>query len=293
MYKRILVPLDGSKLAEGALPYAEGVATRLHSEVILLTVCAPGDCFELPLKAYLEKRAGELSSLGIKTSPVVVQGNAANEILNFAEKNDINLIIISAHGHTGPSIWPLGSIANKILQKSRIPLLLIRSRELETVLSEKELLKILVPLDGSQFADGVIPYVEGLAEEMGSEVILITVNEPLQIPDVVRHTAGFDEKKYENELTARSERDVKGYLSKKESALRNKGVKVSSTSILGMPAQTILQYAEDNSVSLIALSTHGFSGITKWAYGSVASKIIQSSSKPVLLVRQPLPSSNT
>ena len=293
MYKRILVPLDGSKLAEGALPYAEGVATRLHSEVILLTVCAPGDCFELPLKAYLEKRAGELSSLGIKTSPVVVQGNAANEILNFAEKNDINLIIISAHGHTGPSIWPLGSIANKILQKSRIPLLLIRSRELETVLREKELLKILVPLDGSQFADGVIPYVEGLAEEMGSEVILITVNEPLQIPDVVRHTAGFDEKKYENELTARSERDVKGYLSKKESALRNKGVKVSSTSILGMPAQTILQYAEDNSVSLIALSTHGFSGITKWAYGSVASKIIQSSSKPVLLVRQPLPSSNT
>jgi len=293
MYKRILVPLDGSKLAEGALPYAEGVATRLHSEVILLTVCAPGDCFELPLKAYLEKRAGELSSLGIKTSPVVVQGNAANEILNFAEKNDINLIIISTHGHTGPSIWPLGSIANKILQKSRIPLLLIRSRELETVLSEKELLKILVPLDGSQFADGVIPYVEGLAEEMDSEVILITVNEPMQIPDVVRHTAGFDEKKYENELTARSERDVKGYLSKKESVLRDKGVKVSSTSILGMPAQTILQYAEDNSVSLIALSTHGFSGITKWAYGSVASKIIQSSSKPVLLVRQPLPSSNT
>ena len=293
MYKRILVPLDGSKLAEGALPYAEGVATRLHSEVILLTVCAPGDCFDLPLKAYLEKRAGELSSLGIKTSPVVVQGNAANEILDFAEKNDINLIISSTHGHTGPSIWPLGSIANKILQKSRIPLLLIRSRELETVLREKELLKILVPLDGSQFADGVIPYVEGLAEGMDSEVILITVNEPLQIPDVVRHTAGFDEKKYENELTAKTERDVKGYLSKKESALRNKGVQVSSTSLLGMPAQTILQYAEDNSISLIALSTHGFSGITKWAYGSVASKIIQSSSKPVLLVRQPLPSSNT
>ena len=293
MYRRILVPLDGSKLAEGALPYVEGVATRLHSEVILLTVCAPGDCFELPLKAYLEKRAGELSSLGIKTSPVVVQGNAANEILNFTEKNDINLIINSTHGHTGPSIWPLGSIANKILQKSRIPLLLIRSRELETVLREKELLKILVPLDGSQFADGVIPYVEGLAEGMDSEVILITVNEPLQIPDVVRHTAGFDEKKYENELTAKTERDVKGYLSKKESALRNKGVQVSSTSLLGMPAQTILQYAEDNSISLIALSTHGFSGITKWAYGSVASKIIQSSSKPVLLVRQPLPSSNT
>ena len=293
MYKRILVPLDGSGLAEGALPYAEGVATRLHSEVILLTACAPSDWLERPLKAYLEKRAEELSSLGIKASPLVVHGNAANEILDFAEKNDIDLIIISTHGYTGPSIWPLGSIANKILQKSRIPLLLIRSRELEAVLREKELRKVLVPLDGSQFAEGIVPYVEDLTEGIDSEVIIIRVIEPMQIPDIVRYTAGFDEKEHEKELTARAEREAKRYLSKKESALRNKGVKVSSTSLLGMPAQTILHYAEDKSVSLIALSTHGFSGISKWAYGSVASKIIQSSSKPVLLVRPPLPSLNT
>jgi nucleotide-binding universal stress UspA family protein len=290
MYKRILVPLDGSELAEGALPYAEGVATKLHSEVILLTACEPGACLERPLRSYLEKRAGELSSLGVKASPLVVQGNVANEILDFAEKNDINLVIISTHGYGGPSIWPLGSVSNKILQKSRIPILLIRSREPETVLREKELRKILVSLDGSQFAEGVIPHVEGLVEGTDNEVILIRIIEPLQIPDVVRHTAGFDEEKYEEELTARAEKEAKRYLSKKESALRTKGLNVSSTSLLGMPAQTILQYAEDNSVSLIALSTHGFSGITKWAYGSVASKIIESSSKPVLLVRPPLPS---
>jgi len=293
MYERILVPLDGSELAEGALPYVEGLAGRLHSEVILFTVRVPGDWLELPLRAYLEKRAGDLQSLGIKASPLVVQGNAANEILDFAEKNDINLIIISTHGHTGPSIWPLGSITNKVLQKSRIPILLIRSRELEAVFREKELRKILVPLDGSQFAEGIVPYVEGLTKGMDNEVILIRIIERVQIPDVVRYTAGFDEKRYEKELTARAEREAKRYLSKKESALRNKGVKVSSTSLLGMPAQTILQYAEDNSVSLIALSTHGFSGITKWAYGSVASKIIESSSKPVLLVRPPLPILNT
>ena len=292
MYNRILVPLDGSELAEGALPYAEGIATRLHSEVILLTTCTPGDCLERPLRAYLEKRAGELSSLGIKASPLVVQGNAANEILDFAERNDINLIIISTHGRTGLSIWPLGSIANKILQKSHIPILLIRSSELETVLREKEVRRIIVPLDGSQFAEGVIPYVEGLAKGMDSEVILITVNEPLQVPDIVRHTAGFDGEKYE-ELTVRTDKQVKRYLSKKESALRHKSVKVRSTSLLGMPAQTILQYAEDNSVSLIALSTHGFSGISKWAFGSIAAKIIERSSKPVLMVRPSLPSLNT
>jgi nucleotide-binding universal stress UspA family protein len=293
MYERILVPLDGSELAEGALPYAEGIATRLHSEVILLTTCTPGDCLERPLRAYLEKRAGELSSLGIKASPLVVQGNAADEILDFAGRNDINLIIISTHGCTGLSIWSLGSIANKVLQKSHIPILLIRSRELETVLREKELQRILVPLDGSQFAEGVIPYVEGLSKGMDSEVILITVNEPLQIPDIVRHTAGFDGEKHEKELTVRTEKQVKRYLSKKESALRDKGVKVSSTSLLGQPTQTILQYAEDNSVSLIVLSTHGFSGVIKWAFGSTASKIIESSPKPVLMVRPSLPSLKT
>jgi len=92
---------------------------------------------------------------------------------------------------------------------------------------------------------------------------------------------------------ARLEREVKRYLDKEETALRNKGVKVTSASLLGKPTEMILQYAEDNSVSLIALASHGFSGITKWAYGSVAAKIIESSSKPLLLVRPPLPSLET
>lgn len=276
MYERILVPLDGSELAEGALPYAEGVAGRLHSEVILLTACEPGYCLERPLRAYLEKRAGELQSLGIKASPLVVRGNAANEILDFAEKNDIGLIIISTYGCTGRSIWPLGSIATKVLQTSRIPVLLIRSTEPETVVLEKELRRILVTLDGSQFAEGIIPYVKGLTQGIGNEVILLKVIEPKEPP-------GW----------ATTERAAKRYLSKKESALRSKGVKVSSESLMGKPTQTILQYAEDNSVSLIALATHGFSGITKWAFGSVACKIVEGSSKPVLLVRPPLPGLET
>ncbi len=293
MYERILVPLDGSEIAEGALPYAEGVARRLHSEVILLTACLPGESLERPLRAYLEKRAEELKSLGIKATQLVVWGNTASEILDFSEKNGIGLIIISTHGRTGPSFWPLGSIANKVLQRSRIPVLLIRSRELEAVIRENELRKILVPLDGSQFAEGIIPYVEGLADGMNDEVMLLRVIEPMDY--TIQSTSGpwFDWEKYEKEFMAKAEREAKSYLSKKENALRNKGVKVSSASLVGKPTQTILQYAEDNSVSLIALATHGFSGITEWAYGSVASRIIEGSSKPTLLVRPPLPSLDT
>lgn len=82
--QRTLVPLDGSELREGALSYAEGVAIGLPSEVILLTVCAEADWLERLLRAYLEEKAGQLLSLGIKASPSVVQGDAAKEILDFA-----------------------------------------------------------------------------------------------------------------------------------------------------------------------------------------------------------------
>ena len=270
MYERILVPLDGSELAEQALPYAEGIARRLNSEVILLSACAPGDCLERPLKAYLEKRAEELQSLRIKASPLVIQGDAATGILDFVEKNDIGLIVISTYGCTGPGVWAMGGTASKVLQKSHTPTLLIRSRQLETAVVEKELRKILVLLDGSHFAEHVIPYVKGMAEKMDSEVILLRVIEPIRLPHIGIHESEHHLRKCESDLTTKAEREVKLYLNRKKTALKNKGVKVSSVLLQGKPAEAILQYAEDNHVSMIALATHGFSGVTKWAYGSVA-----------------------
>jgi nucleotide-binding universal stress UspA family protein len=290
MYERILVPLDGSELAEGALPYAEGIATRLGSEVILLTVSAPGDCLERPLGAYLEKKAGELLSSGVAASPLVVEGDAASEILNLAEQNHVGLIIISTHGRSGISRWALGNIANKVLRASHIPTLLIKSSGSETVSAGKALGSILVPLDGSQFAEAIIPYVEGLAQVMDSEVTLLRVIEPVRLPHLAGYGQWVDWEKYEKDLLAEAEKEANRYLDSQERALRDKGVKVSAISLLGKPAETILQYADDNSCSLIALSTHGFSGMTKWAYGSVASRIIEGSSEPVLLVRPSLPS---
>jgi nucleotide-binding universal stress UspA family protein len=290
MYERILVPLDGSELAEGALPYAEGIATKLQSQVILLTVSAPGDCLERPLRAYLEKKAGELLSSGVAASPLIVEGDAAHEILDFAEQNHVGLIIISTHGRSGISRWALGNIANKVLQASHIPTLLIKSSELDTVSAGNELRNILVPLDGSQFAEAIIPYVAGLAQGMDGEVALLRVVEPIKLPHLAGYGQRVDWEKYEKDLLAEAEKESKRYLGKQEDALRHQGVKVSSKSLVGKPSQAILQYAEDKFVNVIALSTHGFSGITKWAYGSVASKIIESSSKPVLLVRPSLPS---
>ncbi len=284
MYEKILVPLDGSELAERVIPYVKEIAKKLKSEVILLTVCMPNECMERPMRAYLEKRAEELQSLGIKTSQSVIEGKAASEILDFAQQNKIGLITISSHGRTGISRWAFGSVANKVLQRSHIPIILIRSKDLDAAISEKELKKILILLDGSQFAESIIPYVEGMDKEL-IEVILLRVIEPIKIPHMQSLELSLDNEGFEKDLMARAEKEVKRYLGKHESDLREKGVNVSSVSLYGKPAQTILQYLEDNPIDLIAMSTHGYSGITKWTFGSVASVILESSSKPILLIR--------
>ena len=148
----------------------------------------------------------------------------------------------------------------------------------------------MVTLDGSKFSEAIIPYAERLAKSMSIEVTLLRVIEQAKLPQLAAYR---DREKYEKDFMAKMEREAERYLDKKKTALSGKGVKVNSALLIGKPVETILQYSEEKAVNLIALTTHGFSGITKWAYGSVASKIIEGSPKPVLLVRPPLPALKT
>jgi len=290
MYEKILVPLDGSELAEQAIPYVEQMAQRLRSEVILITVCLPGEPLERALTEYVERRAEKIQSLGVKTRSLCIEGEPATSIINFAEKNKVGLIVISTHGKTGVSHWPLGSIASKVVQGSHMPVFLVRSSHPGKTPADKELRNILVTLDSSRFSEAIIPYVEKLAKSMNSEVTLLRVIESAKLPQLAAYR---DREKYEKEFMAKMEREAERYLDKKKTALAGKRIKVNSAFLTGKPVETILQYSEEKSFNLVALTTHGFSGITKWAYGSVASKIIEGSPKPVLLVRPPLPALKT
>ncbi len=291
MYEKILVPLDGSEVAERVLPHVETLARRLNSEVILLTACGPGQGPEHLFRTYVEKRAEALHSLGIRARSAVVRGEVASEIIRFAEEEDIALIVFSTHGQSGPGVWAMGNVANKISQRSRIPMLLIRSTT-EPVDAERDLRKVLVPLDGSKFAEQVLPHVEGLAVAMGSEVVLLEVLETVEVPGFAAYEVGPDWQEFKKGLMARAETRANRYLRRKGNALGLSGVSARSVVLWGRPAETILQYAEDNSVNLIALATHGFTGISRWAYGSVAYKVMMASSKPVLVVRPPSPKSD-
>ena len=290
MYEKILVPLDGSEVAEQAIPYVERLTQKLKSEVILITVCLPGDPLERALTEYIERRAEKIQPLGVNARSLCIEGDSATSIIDFAEKNKVGLIVISTHGKTGISHWPLGSIASKVVQRSNIPVFLVRSSQPGNAPADNELDKILVTLDGSQFSEAIIPHVEKLAKSMNSEVTLFRVIESAKLPQLAAYS---DREKYEKDFMAKMEREAERYLAKKRTALESKGVKVNSVFLTGKPVETILQYSEEKSANLVALTTHGFSGISKWAYGSVASKIIEGSPKPILLVRPPLPALKT
>lgn len=284
MYHTLLVPLDGSELAEQALPYVLKIARGFDSEVVLLTVCPPGDPLKHVLVEYLEKKAEAFKVSKVKVRALCIDGEPANSILDFAAGSKVDLIAISTHGKGGLSRWALGSIATKVVQRSHIPVFLVRSSERAE--AAVKLARILATLDGSQFAEAILPHVEAFARAMAGEVVLLQVTEPVKVPQLAVYE---DWTKVEKDLTDKLRREAERYLSRRKALLEEKRLKVTTRLLQGKPADTILQYASESDVDLIALTTHGFSGVSKWAYGSVASRVVEGSTKPVLLVRPPLP----
>jgi nucleotide-binding universal stress UspA family protein len=144
MYRKILVPLDGSKVAEGVLPHAKALAYSQGAELILLTVGAnpaldfvfsdPGlaqDAVheqEERSKKYISEIETELKAAGFKTSTLLRVGSVADVILGVAEELHVDVIAMSTHGRTGPARWLLGSVAEKVVRNSKVPVLLIRAK---------------------------------------------------------------------------------------------------------------------------------------------------------------------
>jgi nucleotide-binding universal stress UspA family protein len=290
-YRRVLVPLDGSELAERAIPYAKTIAKTKGSELILFTVSiASVEQLDRPMKAYLELNAKELQSQGIKASVAIAYGNVADEIVSFADKNNIDLIIISTHGYSGIKRWVLGSVAGKVLYGTCVQVLLTKSKSPKV--SQVELKKLLLPLDGSPFAEAPIPFIEELTKGTKAEIVLTTVCEPPLVPSYGDRPINPAWKKHRDKLWAETQKQASEYLNKVKTKLEKHGMKVKSQVIpgdLGRVADSIMQAAQKEKVDLIAMTTHGRSGVSRWVYGGVANRIVEESLQPVLLIRPAMP----
>ncbi len=290
-YRRVLVPLDGSDMAERAIPYAKTIAKSKGSEIILFTVSiASVEQLDRPMKAYLELNAKELQSQGIKASTAIAYGNVADEIVGFADKNKIDLIIISTHGYSGIKRWVLGSVARNVLYGTGVQVLLIKSKAPKV--SHVELKKLLLPLDGSPFAEAPFPFIEELTKGTKTEIVLTTVSEPPLVPSYGDHPINPTWKKHRDALWAETQQQASEYLEKLKARLEKQGMKIKSQVIpgdLGRVAESIMQTAQREKVDLIVMAPHGRSGVSRWVYGGVANRIVEQSAQPVLLIRPSRP----
>jgi nucleotide-binding universal stress UspA family protein len=309
MSRRIVVPLDGSELAERALQYAKTPAARIGAEIVLLHVCGPEECQREAEKctvqpmhrAYVEHTAKVLSDeleaatgRSVEIGQEVLVGDPATEIVNGVSKQDADRIIMASHGRSGVSRWILGSVAEKVARESPVPVIIIRASAEEAERSDSPERKILVLLDGSGLAEEVLPYVKEHAEMSGREVTLLHVCEPPEVePSFVYYASqwGYPPTKplkwedYVEEEMTKVKKGAKEYLEKIGKRFSDAGIKVSSEVLLGKPAREIVDYVARNPFNLVAMSTHGRSGVSRWAYGSVADRVLHAVSSPLLLVR--------
>jgi nucleotide-binding universal stress UspA family protein len=292
MWQKILVPLDGSDLAELALPYAEELAIAFNSEVVLVHVSESVESeYQHMHQLYIEDVAGQMKKGLKRVSPVVISGKPAEEILSYDEKNNIGLVVMTSYGSSGKTDWAAGGIATKVLHDSRVPLLLVKVAKPSRKAPPKRLLsRVLLPLDGSEAGEAAVVYVAELMSRLELEVILFGV---IPTGQHVRSVGGLDFILYPEQQLEIFKKEASEYLNKVYRKLkRRKGevkIELKVSDKAGDIAQEIIDYAQEKKVSLIAISSHGHSGIERWVFGSTANKVVQDSKTAVLVVRATKP----
>ena len=202
-------------------------------------------------------------------------------IADYAAENGIDLIAMSTHGRSGIGRWVYGSNADKLLQSTAYPILLVRPRNGDAPSQGGvNIDTLIVPLDGSLLAEEALAYAEGIASQMSLRLSLIRV---VTTPAIAY--PGTETYAYDPRLFTDLENDAAAYLRDKQAQLESRGLDVASTVRGGYPAAHIIDFAEDSEGSLIVMSTHGRGGLGRWIMGSVADRVLRAAYRPILLIR--------
>jgi nucleotide-binding universal stress UspA family protein len=280
MYRTIVVPLDGSPFSEHALPLALGIAQRAGARLLLARVQQHEVSEGLaslyptgnPVSGNLEQvcltsarhRLAAVAAVPVET--VLLEGQVAGALHEEAVRTGADLVVMATHGH-GPfsRLW-LGSVADELLRRLPMPLLLVRPGERPADLKQEPVFRrILVPLDGSARAEKVLESATALGALWGAEYILTRVVAPGPV-------AGLDL--------------AHDYLDGVAGQLRARALRVrTSVPVHGHTAVAIHDLAQAEGADLIALATRGQGGLKRLLLGSVADKVIRGASSPVFVFR--------
>ena len=295
MFRKILVPLDGSDEAEAILPYVSHMAAGMDIGVALLSVMDRGalemsDSYysklferaEQEAKGKLHNAAHQLRQARVQIEEHVVSGRADSEIAAAAERLGCNLIAMSTHGRSLLGRGILGSVTDRVVHTAPIPVLTITPSKARAYHGSDTLVtRLVVPLDGSALAESVLPYVKAMASKLGYTVVLLRVVRPLHYFWAGEHPPEIHE---ENEVM---ESEAREYLEATAESLSRDGIDVEWRVLVGHPTTIVLEQVRDIPHSIVALTTHGRSGFRRWLIGSFAETLVRSGGDPVLIVPPP------
>lgn len=307
MYTRILTPLDGSEVSEHVLPYARALASKLSIPITLLLAIEPdhptiSQALNPTLhwheteshrsghaEGYLASVASRLRGAGLRVDTITPRSEPATAVVEEASKDPGTLIAMASHGRSGLARWWMGSVADKVLHMADNPLLLIRSQAHAPSTQESLPERLVVPIDGSELAEEILPHVTYLATAMDLTVDLVQVTmseaEYYQamsmglrvLPPTLPSFQSFSDS---------LDGEARQYLADVKNRLTRQGVaSVNARLVQGSPADSVVDMATSSGHCLVAMTTHGRSGVGRMVLGSVAERVVRQSGGPVLLVR--------
>ena len=302
MFDPILVPLDGSQLAECVLPHTVAIACSFDAEITLLRMLEKNQAgvsaqlFDLlnwqinKTKAvlYLETIKARLQTSGLRARTTVLEGLVAEGITEYTQNQGVKLIVLSSHGRHGLTQWGISSITQKIILSAQTSLLIVRAHQQHTQAGESLetpiYQRILVPLDGSQRAENVLPIITQLAHSHKSQIHLVHV---VQTPEMARQMPPVREDiDLSTQVVTRNREEGGRYLEQVKSRSYLEGIAVQTHLITSDNAAVALhQLEEQEHIDMVTLSAHGYSGKHQWPYGSVVNNFILYGKVPLLIVQ--------
>jgi len=299
MSKHLLVPLDGSPLADAAMLPAAEIARRLGLDVVLVRVHVPIGLPSYPSEfpiylpdpalearvrsdadAWLRKRAADLAhATSLPVSAALCVGDPAEEIVAEATRQRAQLIVCGTHGVGGLAPHWIGSVADAVVRHAPCPVLVLPSG---AVSRSDALRNVLVLLDGSNVSDAILPHAAWLAGAFTAELELLSVVAPPWTNDSLATLTAGDEDAFGIDAHATA---AKEHLDRIAADLRNAGLRVRTSVVVdATPTRRILEHIAHANPDAVALATHG-RGFSRLFLGSVADKVLRSCGRPVLLLR--------
>ncbi|MDP2916899.1 MAG: universal stress protein [Dehalococcoidia bacterium] len=293
MFEKMLLPLDGSELAETAIPFAEMLAGKLGSEMVFLHVCVPEHepyrhMHQIYLSHIADTVKNKIKSQWGKEATIHTEslmGKPADIIHDYVPKNGITMLVMTSCGASGIKAL-LGSVVDRVIRSVNVPTLLVRVKEGRAPqIKPAEVKKIILPLDGSEASNSAIPYAIELARKLSAAVILFQMAETVYAHGMDGLSAGVGVNW--DQIDIATEKYVHAYLEKVEEQFKQKGISTSHVVKLGVdPANEILELERKTEDGLVAMATRGRSPVARWAFGSVAEKVLREGSLPLLVVKR-------